>query len=53
MIREEEDRLRAMFDAAAAELTQGEREDRDSLLGAFQAEGGLTARPEWTAAEPA
>jgi class 3 adenylate cyclase len=38
MIREEEDRLRAMFDAAAAELTQGEREDRDSLLGAFQAE---------------
>jgi hypothetical protein len=38
MVREEEDRLRAMFDAAAAELTDEEREDRDLLLGAFEAE---------------
>jgi hypothetical protein len=38
MVREEEDRLRAMFDAAAAELTEQEREDRDLLLGAFEAE---------------
>jgi len=38
MLREEEDRLRAMFDAAAAELTEEEREDRNLLLGAFEAE---------------
>lgn len=38
MLREEEDRLRAMFDAAAAELTEEETEDRDLLLGAFEAE---------------
>jgi hypothetical protein len=38
MSREEEVRLRAMFDAAAAELTEEEREDRDLLLGAFEAE---------------
>jgi len=38
MAREEEARLRAMFDAAAAELTEEEREDRDLLLGAFEAE---------------
>lgn len=38
MTREEEVRLRAMFDAAAAELTEEEREDRDLLLGAFEAE---------------
>jgi hypothetical protein len=40
MAREEEVRLRAMFDAAAAELTEEEREDRDLLLGAFEAEEG-------------
>jgi hypothetical protein len=28
-----------MFDAAAAELTKEEKEDRDLLLGAFEAEG--------------
>jgi hypothetical protein len=39
MTREEENRLRAMFDAAAAELTKEEKEDRDLLLGAFEAEG--------------
>ncbi|MGH7567142.1 MAG: hypothetical protein ACREK2_09955 [Gemmatimonadota bacterium] len=38
MTREEEVRLRAMFDAAAAELTEEEREDRDLLLGAFEVE---------------
>lgn len=38
MVREEEDRLREMFDAAASELTEEEREDRDLLLGAFDAE---------------
>ena len=38
MTREEQDRLRAMFDAAAAELTEEEREDRDLLLGAFELE---------------
>ena len=38
MAREEEVRLRAMFDAAAAELTEEEREDRDLFLGAFEAE---------------
>lgn len=38
MTREEEVRLRDMFDAAAAELTEEEREDRDLLLGAFEAE---------------
>jgi hypothetical protein len=38
MAREEEVRLRAMFDAAAVELTREEREDRDQLLGAFEAE---------------
>lgn len=38
MTREEDDRLRAMFDAAAAELTEEERADRDLLLGAFEAE---------------
>lgn len=36
--REEEERLRAMFDEAAAELTDEEREDRDLLLGAFEGE---------------
>lgn len=38
MGREEEERLRRMFDAAADELTDEEREDRDLLLGAFEAE---------------
>ena len=38
MAREEEVRLREMFDAAAADLTEEEREDRDLLLGAFEAE---------------
>jgi hypothetical protein len=38
MRRKAEERLRAMFDAAAAELTQKEREDRDLLLGALEAE---------------
>ena len=38
MIREEDERLRRMFDAAAAELTDEEREERDLLLGAFDAE---------------
>jgi hypothetical protein len=38
MAREEEVRLREMFDAAAAELTREDQEDRDLLLGAFEAE---------------
>ena len=38
MAREEAERLRRMFDAAADELTDEEREDRDLLLGAFDAE---------------
>ncbi|HUF90111.1 MAG TPA: hypothetical protein VMR66_09035 [Gemmatimonadota bacterium] len=38
MAREEEERLRQMFDAAAAELTEEERADRDLLLGAFEKE---------------
>lgn len=37
--REDEERLRAMFDAAAAELTDEDREERDRLLGAFEPEG--------------
>jgi hypothetical protein len=36
--REEEVRLRTMFEIAAAELSEEEREDRDLLLGAFEAE---------------
>jgi Arc/MetJ-type ribon-helix-helix transcriptional regulator len=36
MAREEAEILREMFDAAAAELTEEEREDRDLLLGAFE-----------------
>ena len=39
MAREEEDQLRAMFDTAAAELTEEEREDRDHLLEAFDGGG--------------
>lgn len=35
MAREEQERLRRMFDAAAEELTEEEREDRELLLGAF------------------
>lgn len=35
MAREERERLRAMFDAAAEELTDEELEDRDRLVGAF------------------
>ena len=35
MAREEEARLVAMFDAAARELDEEEREDLDRLLGAF------------------
>lgn len=38
MAREEEERLRQMFDTAAAELTEEERADRDLLLGAFETE---------------
>ena len=38
LMREEEARLRAMFDAAAAELTEEELEDRDLLLSAFEPE---------------
>jgi hypothetical protein len=33
--REEAARLREMFDAAAAELSNEDREDRDLILGAF------------------
>lgn len=40
MEREERQRLRAMFDAAAEELTDEEREDRDRLVGAFSPEDG-------------
>ena len=38
MAREERERLKAMFDAAAEELTDEEREDRDRLLEAFSGE---------------
>ena len=38
MAREEAESLREMFDAAAAELTEEEREDRDLLLGVFEPE---------------
>lgn len=38
MAREEAEALRRMFDEAAAELTEEEREDRDLLLGAFEPE---------------
>lgn len=36
MSREDEERLRAMFDAAAEELTDEDREERDRLLDAFE-----------------
>lgn len=35
MAREDEERLRAMFDAAAVELTEDDRDERDHLLGVF------------------
>lgn len=37
--REDQERLKAMFDAAAEELTEEERGDRELLLGAFAVEG--------------
>lgn len=40
MAREEAEVLREMFDTAAAELTDEEREDRDLLLEAFEPEDG-------------
>ena len=40
MARAEEERLREMFDAAAAELTGQDRAERDQLLGGFEPGGG-------------
>lgn len=38
MDREDQERLKVMFDAAAEELTEEECEDRELLLGAFVTE---------------
>ena len=39
MVREEEERQLAMFNAAAADLTSADRRERDALLGGFALDG--------------